>query len=265
MDFKNRGTIPLYLEGQFEFNVLCLYLNKNKIKLYKFDGKQDVIKAIEEVVDKPGFKVAGMVDSDLDRLDALEGFSNHLVRTEYHDIFSEWLLRNKDVLRSLIVSNSQGKNKSVFDSSSALDVDKILEDALEIARSITAWRIVNYRNERELKFTDKDFANIISAGSSIEDIRNFFIDKYSDSGFLDEDLSYLSSVSLQEYISFVSIDKFIGDHDLMSSVKRSLQLNGIKFPSVGIEKVSVGLSCEVVKSSPTIKKIGELLGVDVLS
>lgn len=258
--YHHSGIIPIYIEGAFDFNAIYDHINRDKVRIFKFDGKEDVIKSVDSVKSIENFKFAAMIDSDFDRLDTQQHKIPNLVRTEFHDIFSEWILNNQHVLRSLIASNSQRYNKDISDDSRALDINEVLRNSLFIAYAITQWKIINIRNENQIRFKEKEFNQIKTPSMAFEEIRDILIKKsLNKDSTLDPEFLYLETSGPPEDIQGSSLEKFIGDHDLLNSLKRSLEIYGVKSPNVSNESLITGLNCQVINSSITIRRINEII------
>lgn len=268
MNFENDGQIPLLTEGAFEYDTIYDHVSKD-FRLVPFDGKEEVYKARNRIYSlRPDMIFTGFVDRDLDGLLPSTSFPEIKI-TDYHDFFSEILLKNHELIRRLVASNSRKAHSKSTLPSGSLNIDKVVIDMKEIAIIVTLFEIYIKLQQHSIKLGEKMIQSIQQPDLSFATCLNYVKNNLSNR---DPELDKLNTVdNLQRFISaklpdfnIDNIDKYIGDHTLLSCLSKSLSINGIKSSTTSNQAVVSLIDCSHLVNFSSFKEIGEQISKQIL-
>ncbi|WP_237206268.1 DUF4435 domain-containing protein [Rothia nasimurium] len=272
MNYEATGQIPIFTEGEFEFDAIFDHASP-KIKLISVGGKNEVFKAREIIINnRPNIKFSGFVDRDFDGIFSSQVFPE-IKLTSFHDFFSEILLRNKELIRKSIVSNSRKYHKNSKEKESILpptiDIDSVINTAMLIASTATLFEIYIRIIKMNIKLGEKMIQKVDSPLSVFETFKSYVISGCGDS---DHNLEEFHDISdFIEYIennissfNFSDIEKYIGDHTLLSCLSKSLQMHGIANPTTTPQSIVSLVDCPHLLNLSVIQEMESFIGVHLL-
>lgn len=142
----------LIVEGQNDYKVYNMLVDKTNVKIIQANGKENVEKVLKEL-DKRNFnKKLGIVDSDFDKILNVNNSNKNLLRTDFHDI--EVMIFNTKALEKMLNISCPDNNKiKQIEEKKGNSIRNIV---LELAEHIARLKLINKTQDLKLMFKPKN-------------------------------------------------------------------------------------------------------------
>ncbi|WP_201556644.1 DUF4435 domain-containing protein [Psychrobacter sp. 72-O-c] len=145
--------ITLYLEGKTDIMLFRGIVDENKIELVPVNGKKNIIEVMRSLYNIYLGKVYAVCDADFDHIFQKkdERLDHGIFITDYHDI--EVMMVWSSAIHKVLDQKSKNNSNNFY--------DKVLEEVIQVCKTVGFLRLVNYDKDLKLKFKRLNFNKFI--------------------------------------------------------------------------------------------------------